>query len=423
MEVKITPSQIGGCIHAINSKSHVHRLLICAALSKSKVTIYCPDTSNDIEATARCLCALGASVKRNGKCYEISPITQLHPDPLMDCADSGSTLRFLLPVAAALGLDAKFYMTGRLPDRPITALTDQLTHGGCRIKNDTHNILHCTGQLQPGEYSLPGNISSQYFSGLLFALPMLNGDSVIHIEGNLESAGYIQMTLDALKQAGINIIFEPDRFIVPGNQVYSLSDYVKAEGDWSNAAFWLSMGALSKKSVICTGLNHLSSQKDKRILRILRRFGASVTTTPDSATVSFERLHGIVINAADIPDLVPVLSVVAASAEGTTKFTHAGRLRMKESDRLHSVTEMLKALGADIKEYPDKLIINGTGTLKGGVIDSCGDHRIAMSAACASVICTSHVTVLGAQCVSKSYPAFWDDFETMGGKIERQDTL
>ena len=423
MEVKITPSQIGGCIHAINSKSHVHRLLICAALSKNPVTIYCPDTSNDIEATARCLCALGASVKRTDKCYEITPAGNNHADPLLNCSDSGSTLRFLLPVAAALGADARFYMTGRLPERPITPLTDQLIGHGCRIKNETHNILHCTGQLTPGEYFLPGNISSQYFSGLLFALPLLNGDSVIHIEGGLESVGYIQMTLDALSQSGINIIFEEDKFIIPGNQTYALPDYVKAEGDWSNAAFWLSMGALSKKSVICTGLNHMSSQKDKRIVRILRRFGASVTTTPDTVTVSFEKLHGIVINAADIPDIVPVLAVVAASAEGTTKFTHAARLRMKESDRLHSVTEMLKALGTDITEYPDKLIVNGNGTLKGGVIDSCGDHRIAMSAACASVICTDAVTVKGAQCVSKSYPAFWDDFESMGGKIERLETV
>ena len=421
MEVKITPSQPGGCIHAINSKSHVHRLLICAALSKEPVTVYCPDTSNDIEATARCLCALGAGVNRNDRCYDITPSAATPSDPLLTCNDSGSTLRFLLPVAAALGADARFYMTGRLPSRPITPLTDQLMQHGCRIKYDAENILHCTGKLTSGEFSLPGNISSQYFSGLLFALPILDGDSVIHIEGDLESVGYIQMTLDALEQSGIKIIFEDDKFIVPGNQTYTLPNYVKAEGDWSNAAFWLSMGALSKKSIICTGLNHRSSQKDKRILRILRRFGASVTTTPDSATVSFERLHGIVINAADIPDLVPVLAVVAASAQGTTKFTHAGRLRMKESDRLHSVTEMLKALGADITELSDKLIINGTGSLKGGSVDACGDHRIAMSAACASVICTSPVTVTGAECVSKSYPAFWDDFESMGGKIERTD--
>lgn len=423
MEIRITPSQAGGCIHAINSKSHMHRLLICAALSKQPVTIYCPDTSDDIEATARCLCALGASVRRIDNCYEITPIKNLPKESILNCGDSGSTLRFLLPVAAALGADARFYMSGRLPERPITPLADQLTKHGCKIQHDAADILHCSLQLVPGEYSLPGNVSSQYFSGLLFALPLLDGDSVIHVEGNLESAGYIQMTLDALSQAGVNIIFEKDKFIIPGNQVYALPDFPKVEGDWSNAAFWLCIGALSGKSITCTGLNHKSSQKDKRIVRILRRFGASVTTTKDSVTVSSQKLRGIVINAADIPDIVPVLAVVASSAEGITKITHAGRLRMKESDRLHSVTTMLKAFGADITEYPDKLIINGTGTLKGGTTDSFGDHRIAMSAACASVICTDTVTVKDAQCVNKSYPAFWNDFEMMGGKIERQDTV
>ena len=210
----------------------MHRLLICAALSKQPVTIYCPDTSDDIEATARCLCALGASVRRIDNCYEITPVKNLPKESILNCGDSGSTLRFLLPVAAALGADARFYMSGRLPERPITPLADQLTKHGCKIQNDAADILHCSLQLVPGEYSLPGNVSSQYFSGLLFALPLLDGDSVIHVEGNLESAGYIQMTLDALSQAGVNIIFEKDKFIIPGNQVYALPDFPKVEGDW-----------------------------------------------------------------------------------------------------------------------------------------------------------------------------------------------
>lgn len=423
MEVKITPAQIGGQIHAINSKSHAHRLLICAALSEEPVSIICPDTSNDIEATASCLRSLGADITRTATGYCVNPIKKALSSADLHCSDSGSTLRFLLPVAAALGTDTRFHMTGRLPKRPITALSELLTQGGCSINYDAEDILHITGKLKSGEYSLKGNISSQYFSGLLFALPLLKGDSVIHIEGKLESIGYIQMTLNALKESGIIINFLEDRFEIPGNQTYRLPSLVTAEGDWSNTAFWLSMGAISQNTVTCTGLNHRSSQKDKRIIRILRRFGSNVVTTKNSATVSRGNLHGIVINAADIPDLVPVLSVVAAAAEGTTKITNAARLRMKESDRLRSVTEMLTALGADIREYPDKLIINGTGKLKGGIIDSVGDHRIAMSAACASVISADTVTVKDAQCVNKSYPAFWDDFESMGGKTERQDTL
>lgn len=423
MEVKITPAQIGGQIKAINSKSHAHRLLICAALSENPVCIICQDTSNDIEATVQCLRSLGAEINRFGDHFEVKPIGTSSADLQLHCADSGSTLRFLLPVAAALGLDTRFHMTGRLPKRPITELSDILIAGGCSVSYDAEDILCVSGKLQSGEYTLPGNVSSQYFSGLLFALPLLKGDSVIYIKGKLESVGYIQMTLNALKDSGIFINFTGDRFEIPGNQTYRLPPLVTAEGDWSNAAFWLSMGAISQNNVKCTGLNHRSAQKDKRIIRILRRFGANVVTTKASATVSGGSLRGIVINAADIPDLVPVLAVVACAAEGTTKITNAARLRMKESDRLRSVTAMLTALGADIHEYPDKLIINGTGKLKGGITDSFADHRIAMSAACASVISAGPVTVKDAQCVSKSYPAFWDDFESMGGKTERQDTL
>ena len=421
MEVRITPSNLSGTIRAINSKSHAHRLLICAALSDKPVSFYCPDTSDDIEATAACLRALGADIIRSHMGYEVKPISKVPSVSHLNCADSGSTLRFLLPVAAALGTEAYFHMTGRLPKRPITPLAEQLTAHGCNINTENENVLHISGQLNSGEYTLPGNVSSQYFSGLMFALPLLNGDSIIHIDGKPESVGYIKMTLDALNEAGVKIISQDDKFIITGNQKYALPSYVKAEGDWSNAAFWLSMGAFSKKSITCTGLNHRSSQKDKRIVRILRRFGANVTTTRDSATASFGNLHGIEINAADIPDLVPILSVVAAAAKGTTKITHAGRLRLKESDRLSSVTNMLRSLGADIEEHPDKLIINGTGSLKGGTADSFSDHRIAMAAACASVICTEPVIIKGAQCVKKSYPAFWDDFESMGGKIERTE--
>lgn len=422
MEVKITPSVISGSIHAINSKSHVHRLLICAALSKEPSFILCPDTSDDIEATARCLCALGAGITRENGGFKVIPITKVPKDSLLNCSESGTTLRFLLPVAAALGADVKIYMSGRLPERPITPLTEQLAIHGCRVKNETHNILQCIGQLESGTYSIPGSISSQFISGLLFALPMLPGDSVLNIVGNLESVGYVNMTLDAVRASGITIISEENRFIIPGGQTFKAPKNSAGEGDWSNAAFWLSMGAISPAPITVTGLNHLSSQKDKRIIRILRRFGAEVDTTPDTATVSRNELHGIVIDASDIPDLVPVLAVVAAAAKGVTKITHAQRLRMKESDRLTAISTLLKNLGADVTERQDKLIINGTGNLAGGNVDSFGDHRIAMSAACASLICSSPVTISGAQSVRKSYPGFWNDFEAMGGKIERSDS-
>lgn len=422
MEVTITPSVVSGKLRAINSKSHIHRLLICAALSSNTSSIYCPNISDDIEATARCLCALGATISRESFCYNVVPIRRDYRNSLLNCNESGSTLRFLLPVAAALGTDVKIYMSGRLPDRPLAPLTEQLSLHGCRITHETRNIIQCVGQLESGEYTLPGDLSSQFISGLLFALPILPGTSVINIQGELTSSGYIRMTLDALQAAGITIIAEDERFIIPGNQEYHVLPLLAGEGDWSNSAFWLTMGAISDKSVTCSGLYHPSSQKDKRIVRLLRRFGAQVTTTHNSVTASKGDLHGILINAADIPDLVPALSVVAAAAKGVTAITHVERLRAKESDRLETTASFLTALGADIKIRRDRLIINGTGTLTGGAVDSFGDHRIAMAAACASIICSSPVTISNAQAVRKSYPGFWDDFERIGGKIERSDS-
>lgn len=423
MEVTITPSSVGGTVHAINSKSHIHRLLICAALSTEPTSVFCPNSSDDIESTARCLCALGAIINRAGPYYHVIPIQKHTQNALLHCSESGSTLRFLLPVAAALGIDVKLYMSGRLPDRPIDPLIDQITAHGCRVLRQTHNVIQCVGQLKYGEYTIPGDISSQFISGLLFALPLLGGESVLNITGTMESVGYVQMTLDTIAAAGIKIISQPGRFIIPGGQHYKLPQDVPVEGDWSNAAFWLAMGALSDKSVTCTGLNHLSTQKDKRIVRILRRFGARVTTTPDSATASAGKLEGIVIDASDIPDLVPVLAVLGAAAEGVTKITHAERLRMKESDRLSSITALLTSLGAEVRERRTRLVIKGTGKLTGGSVDSFGDHRIAMSAACASLICSSPVKLSGAQAVRKSYPDFWDEFERLGGIVERSDSL
>ncbi len=421
MEVTVKPSEINGKIKAICSKSHVHRLLVCAALSDSPVTILCPTSSDDIDATGRCLCALGAKITCFGGGYYVTPTEGTVRDALLDCNESGSTMRFLLPVAAALGIDAKFYMSGRLPERPIKPLTDELSRHGCRFKYDSRNILHCTGSLKSGIFVLPGNVSSQYISGLLFALPLIAGDSVIKIDGQLESAGYVNMTCNALRESGIEITHKEGLFFIKGSQKYHLPECVSAEGDWSDAAFLLAMGALSGGSITCTGLSHTSSQLDKRIVRILRRFGARVSTTHDSVTVSGGELQGITVNAADIPDLVPVVAVLGAKSTGVTKITHAQRLRMKESDRLHAVSSLISSLGGSVREYPDRLVITGIGVLDGGTVDSFGDHRMAMTAACASLICKNPVTVRNAQAVSKSYPAFWEDFKSLGADIKYRE--
>jgi 3-phosphoshikimate 1-carboxyvinyltransferase len=423
MEVTITPSALGGSVRAINSKSHAHRLLICGALSQSPSFVACENTSEDIEVTARCLCALGASIDYADGGFKISPVKEIPENPFLDCGESGSTLRFLLPVACALGANAQFYMAGRLPERPIAPLTNQLEAHGCRIGRASHRILKASGRLQSGSYTIPGNISSQFISGLLFALPMTADGGEISVTGKLESSGYINMTLDALKLSGIRTDAVPGGYRVPGRQRYSLPEHTGTEGDWSNTAFWLVTGAISENSITCTGLNHLSSQKDRRIVRLMRRFGAQVSTTPGTVRSEKRDMHSIEINAGEIPDLVPILAVAAAAARGTTKITHASRLRAKESDRLKSVTALISGLGGDIRETKDGLIINGTGELQGGTVDSFGDHRIAMAAACASVICRAAVTIKGAQAVRKSYPGFWDDFQALGGKITAEEDI
>jgi len=386
------PAPIGGTVPAIASKSMAHRLMICAALADTPTEIQCRSTSKDIEATKTCLAAMKAGEK-----------------PLR-CGESGSTLRFLLPVVAALGLDTEFYMEGRLPDRPLAPLDEQLTAHGATLSKDGAT-LHVSGQLTPGDYTLPGDVSSQYISGLLFALPLLDGPSTLTVTGKVESAPYIAMTLDALAQFGVEITQKDNVYHIP-NCGYQSPGMAFVEGDWSNAAFWLCAGAISR-TVTVTGLDPRSLQGDKAVFDILRQFGAICTRDGDAFTVSPAPLHGINIDAAAIPDLVPILSVVAAKAEGTTRVYNAQRLRLKESDRIETICGLLHNLGAQVEQTPDGMIIHGGKPLAGGTVDSCNDHRIAMAAAVASSICQGEVTVLGAQAVEKSYPHFWEDFEML----------
>ena len=391
----ISQGRISGTIPAIPSKSAAHRLYICAALAEQPTEISCQGTSKDIEATKACLAAI-----RQG-------------ETLLPCGESGSTLRFLLPVAAALGLEVDFRMEGRLPDRPLAPLDQQLAaHGVTLSRPVRHDLLHLSGQLRPGDYVLPGNVSSQYISGLLFALPLLPGTSTLTVTGKVESAPYIAMTLDALRQFGVEISRTGNVYTISGQSYHSPGRAV-VEGDWSNAAFWLCAGAMSGP-VTVTGLDPDSLQGDREVLDILKRFGADTRQQGTACTVSPGPLTAIDIDAAAIPDLVPVLSVVAAAAEGTTRIYHAERLRIKESDRLRTVSAMLKQLGASVEETADGLLIHGGRPLTGGTVDSANDHRIAMSAAVASVLCD--VTVEGAEAVSKSYPRFWTDLNILRSK-------
>lgn len=426
MDLQINPSTLSGRVQAPASKSQAHRLLICAALSDTQTRIRCNTSSKDIEVTIECLRALGTDIQIQEDLLLITPISNLSTaslqftldrDILLDCNESGSTLRFLLPVVAALGVFASFTGVERLAKRPLSPLYEELLSHDVRLSNQGTFPLQESGQLQAGTFTLEGGISSQFFSGLLFALPLLKGDSKIKILGALESESYIHMTIEALNQFGVIVTRQGDEFLIPGYQTYHSPELVSVEGDWSNAAFWLSAGAIGSTAITCSGLQSQSLQGDMEILSILKRFGAAVTGTSDEVTVFSKALHGIEIDASNIPDLVPVLSVVAACASGTTRIYNAGRLRFKESDRLAVVTELLHTLGADITELEDSLIINGGKQLSGGVVSSHNDHRIAMSAAIASLICSSPIVIHGAEAVHKSYPGFYDDFASLGGSI------
>lgn len=332
----------------------------------------------------------------------------------LSCGESGSTLRFLLPVCGALGAEAVFRMEGRLPERPLAPLDAELTAHGMTLRREGA-LLYVRGQLQSGAYTLPGGVSSQYISGLLMALPRLSGGSTLHIAGELQSAGYVDMTLDALRLAGVRIEKIHDGFRIPGGQRFALPGETEVEGDWSNAAFFLCAGAFSERGVRVEGLRLPTAQGDSAVLDILRRFGAQAEISGTGVTVRGGALRGIRIDAAQIPDLIPVLAVTAAGAQGETVIENAARLRLKESDRLQSTAELLRRLGCPVTELPDGLIIKGRQGLTGGTVSACGDHRIAMSAAVAAMLCTGPVTVTGAVSVEKSYPRFWADWEHLKG--------
>ena len=410
------PGPRWGSVRIPASKSQAHRLLISAALGSSETTLECEGVSKDILATISCLQALGAGIRLEGNTVFIRPIRQT-PEGLcrLSCGESGSTLRFLLPLAGALGAEAEFLREGRLPDRPLAPLDQQLREHGMELLEQGNKLL-CRGRLSAGNYKLPGDVSSQFISGLLLSLPLLEGDSSLTVAGRVESAHYIAMTEKTLRECGIRFSRQGDTYKIPGGQRTTLPSPASVEGDWSNAAFFLCMGALSPQGICVRGLNLDSVQGDREILSLLRSIGAHVTATQDSVSVKRGALRGLRVDASAIPDLIPVLSVVAALSEGETRIENAGRLRLKESDRLKSTAKLLRDLGGDVTELPDGLLISGRKQLKGGFADSVGDHRIAMAAAVAACCCTEPVTVCGAESVEKSYPAFWRDWECLEGE-------
>ena len=425
---RILPGVRMGTARVPSSKSEVHRLLIAAALSARPVTIETNGLSEDIFATAWCLSALGADIEiretEEGETIRVTPAgkTAGASPVLLPCRESGSTLRFLIPLAGALHSSAVFHREGRLPERPVRDYLDVLSAHGMSFREDGAD-LEVSGQLLSGEYDVRGNVSSQYVTGLLFALPVLSGESVVSVLKPVESKEYIRMTVQVLESAGIRLFTEdlPDRirFRIPGGQCYALPERVKAGGDWSGAAFFLALGALSEEGVTVTGLSENSTQGDRKILDILAAFGARIEQTEAGIHVLRGMLRGTVFDAAEVPDLVPPVSVVAALSEGETRICHAERLRFKESDRLRETANLLRALGGKAEETADGLRIIGVPFFTGGRVSSAGDHRIAMSAAIAAAGSKEPVLIENPEVVGKSFPKFYEELDALSRKEQK----
>jgi 3-phosphoshikimate 1-carboxyvinyltransferase len=369
----------------VPSKSQAHRLLILAAFADAPTTLICPSTNKDIDATIACLRSLGATITSADNGFVIVPITKLPESAVLPCGESGSTLRFLLPVCGALGIDTLFHLEGRLPMRPLSPLWEEMERMGCTISRPSANTIRCTGKLKPGAYAIDGSVSSQFITGLLLAFTLIPGESTLEITGSAASRPYIELTKAAIA------LFGGKARRSPGT--------IEAEGDWSSAAFFLTAAALGS-DVAVTGLNRNSQQGDKAISVLLDELAAGYCT----------------VCAADIPDLVPILAVAAAAGNGC-KFTDIQRLRLKESDRVATTLAMLHALGVRA-EADESTMTVFPGQFLGGTVDAANDHRIAMAAAIAATVAMGPVTILGAECVQKSYPGFWEDYKQAGGSYE-----
>ena len=417
-------------VSAPPSKSYLHREIIAAMLSSHQLELDAQEASEDIIATYEAVKIISNHANYSALRVLESRIVSADDKLILECKESGSTLRFLLPVVAALGLNAEFRLAGRLRERPMQQLISQLERHGANITisdSGSISISVSSSHITPGEYNFANPESSQYISGLLFALPLLNGDSVIRIYNNLESSAYVVMTLDVLGKYGIKVDYAHTNkewvFNVPGNQKYIYSAST-IDGDWSNAAFLLALGALGNSPIRVRNLPLPSMQGDMKILDLLEDFGVTINCYPDILDVNggsidvfpCRNLRAInSINASGFPDLVPIIALVASLANGTTVINNAERLRYKESDRLASTCSVLGNLGANIEETEDGLIIEGVDTLRGSYEgDGCGDHRIIMMIAVSSLVSDGIIRIHEASAVAKSYPNFFEVLKLLG---------
>lgn len=412
--VVIRPRRLQGSVTPPPSKSMAHRLIICAALAGGVSTVRNVAFSQDILATLRCMESLGAAWEQtDDRTIQVTGIGGVTPGrlwkgklPYFDCGESGSTLRFLIPIALAVAGSGVFTGHGRLMERPQKPYFDLFEERNIAYEQQ-NGVLTIRGQLTPGDYQLPGNVSSQFFTGLLLALPLVGGTSRLIPTTGLESWDYIAMTIEAQRAAGVTVKglenkdWQGKTLSTFGQRYESLEGTVEA--DWSQAAFWYAANLLGSR-VDIQGLNLNSAQGDMRVAAYFEKLS---------------RPGNVELDVSQCPDLVPPLSAMAAVRQGTTQIVNAARLRIKESDRLASVTATLNGMGAQVEEFPDSLTIRGRDSLAGGVtVDCCNDHRIAMMAAVAATRCRAPVTLLGAQCVKKSYPNFWEDYRMLGGDLD-----
>lgn len=465
MDLKIIPRKLCGNVNIPPSKSIAHRAIIAAALAKGTSRIFNIDFSEDITATLKGMEALGAKVTIENDHIEIDGkntlinvnpynlesvekkqkledfkgeenFKDLHNKITIDCAESGSTLRFLVPLAVLSGIYVNFIGKGNLGKRPLDTYYKIFDEQNIYYSNPTNFTsnsnpegrlnLTVKGKLKGGRFIIPGNVSSQFVTGLLFTLPLVQEDSVVLIEGNLESRGYVDLTLDVLKEFGVEIVNNNyEEFIIKGNQQYKPKNY-SVEGDFSQAAFFLAANRIGNE-VNCSGLNMNSSQGDKKIIDVIESYEEEKALEAKAleargrfttkGTVVTKNLDSLIIDASQIPDLVPIITVLASLKNGKTKIINAARLRIKECDRLHAISSELNKIGGKVEELEDSLIIEGVSEFTGGEVWSFKDHRIAMSLAIASTRCTNPLLIKDAECVKKSYPNFWNDFKRIGGEI------
>ncbi len=389
MDITVFPGKLAGSIKVIPAKSYAHRILICAAFADKSTHVNCDRTSEDIQATVGCLCALGADITAFEWGYAIHPVKHVPRTATLNCGESGSTLRFLLPVVGALGVDATFHMEGRLPQRPLSPLWELMESSGCILTRPTASTIRCQGKLRAGEYTIDGSVSSQFITGLMIALTLISGKCDLKLTGKAVSQPYIEMTRSVLRGFGVKD---------SSKKMHSSGAYT-VEGDWSNGAFFMAANMLGSQIRI-DGLEPCSLQADSAFPAVANCLTKEFTT----------------IDAANFPDLIPILSVLAVCHHGA-RFTSTSRLRGKESDRVSAICNMLSALGTEAFADEDSITVY-PGKLSGGTVDACADHRIAMAASIAATVAGGPVTILGADCVKKSYPSFWKEFARLGGKYE-----